>query len=312
MTNIQKNEILQLIESEKVRLGSYKSVAKKCSISEATISQMLSGTYLAKGDDMYMKIALALDYSFDNNNWNIASNVTDFRIVYEVLNDAKEESMFLGISDNAGSGKTATADLFLSQNKTKGVFKINCKEWAGRAFLLRLIQELGADTPKGYASVTSLIDSIAATVKKIAHLKPLIIVDQANSLRPSALRTFIHLFNECEDILGMVILGTENLEVEIKRGVRLNKKGYDELDSRFGRRYIHLFGATLADTRRICEANGIEDKSLQEAIFKAAEPVGVTIEEGEMKGKTVLVVKDKRLIKRGVKRERLKLKSYVN
>lgn len=312
MTNIQKDEILQLIESEKIRLGSYVDVAKKCGISETAISQLRSGKYGAKGDDIYMKIALALGYGFDNSNWNIATGVTDFRIVSEVLNDAKQESMFLGISDNAGGGKTATADIFLSQFRTKGVFKINCKEWAGRAFLLKLIQELGADTPRGYASVNAMIDSIAATVKRIVHLKPLIIVDQANSLRPSALRTFIHLFNECEDILGVTILGTENLEVEIKRGVRLNKAGYDELDSRFGRRYIHLFGATLADTRRICEANGIEDKSLQENIFKLAEPVSVTIEEGEMKGKTVQVVKDKRLIKRGVKRERLKLKSYVN
>lgn len=312
MTNIQKDEILQLIESEKVRLGDYVSVARKCGISETAISQLRSGKYGAKGDDIYMKIALALGYSFDNSNWNIAVNTTDFRIVAEVLNDAKQESMFLGISDNAGIGKTAPSDIFLSQNRTAGVYKINCKEWAGRAFLLHVLQEIGAEQPKGYLSVNAMIDSVASTFKKVTHLKPLLIVDQANSLRPSALRTFIHLFNELEDVLGLVIIGTENLEVEIKRGVRLNKKGYDEIDSRFGRRYVHLFGATLADTRKICEINGIEDKALQEEIFRSANPVDHTITEGEMKGRTIKVVKDKRLIKRGVKRERLKLKSYAS
>lgn len=312
MTNIQKEEILQLIESEKVRLGDYVSVARKCGISETAISQLRSGKYGAKGDDIYVKIALALGYSFDNSNWNIAANTTDFRIVAEVLNDAKQESMFLGISDNAGIGKTAPSDIFLSQNRTNGVYKINCKEWAGRAFLLHVLQEIGAEQPKGYLSVNAMIDSVASTFKKIAHLKPLLIVDQANSLRPSALRTFIHLFNELEDILGVVIIGTENLEVEIKKGVRLNRKGYDEIDSRFGRRYVHLYGATLADTRKICEVNGIEDKALQEEIFRSANPVDITLTEGDLKGRTVKVVKDKRLIKRGVKRERLKLKSYAS
>ena len=312
MTNIQKEEILQLIESEKERLGSYADVARKCNISETALSQVRSGKYPVKGDDIYMKIGLALGYDFSsNNNWNIAANTTDFRIVYEVLNDAKNESMFLGISDNAGIGKTAPSDLFLSQFRTQGVYKINCKEWAGRAFLLNLLQEVGGEAPKGYASVNILIDSIAATIKKIAHLKPMIIVDQANSLRSSALRTFIHLFNELEDILGLVIIGTENLEAEIKKGVRLNKKGYDELDSRFGRRYVKLFGATKADTRKICEANGITDKETQDSIFNNASPIDFTITEGELAGKTIKVIKDKRLIKRGVKRERLKLKSHV-
>jgi hypothetical protein len=88
--------------------------------------------------------------------------------------------------------------------------------------------------------------------------------------------------------------------------VKLNKKGYDELDSRFGRKYIHTFGTTLADCRKICEVNGISDKALQEEIFKAAEPVKHTITEGEMAGKSVLIVKDKRRLKRIIKRERLK------
>lgn len=306
LTNVQKNEIIQLIESEKVRLGSYKAVAVKCKISETTISQLLSGTYLAKGDDMYLKIAMALGYEFDKGRWNIAADVTNFRAIVEVLNDAKEEAMFIGISEKAGSGKTATTDIYLSQNKSKGVFKLNCKEWSGRIFLLELAREIGAEIPKGYASVNELIESISDTVKKIAHIRPLIVIDQANSLKPSALRTLIHLFNECEDILGVVIIGTDNLETEIKRGVRLNKTGYDELDSRFGRKYIHLIGATLKDTRRICEVNGITDTQMQEQIFKDAEPEYHTLENGTQ----IRVVKDKRRLKRIIKRERLKLNIY--
>lgn len=301
MTNVQKNEILQLIEDEKVRLGSYRAVAKKCNISEATISQLRSGTYLAEGDDVYMKIALALDYSFDNSGWNIATDTTDFKIITEVLNDAKSESMFIGISEIAGIGKTSTSDVFLSQHRKQGVFKLNCKEWAGRIFLLAIAREIGATIPSGYASTNALIDNIAEACKRMAHLRPLILIDQANSLKSSALCTLIHLFNECEDLLGLVVIGTENLEIEIKRGVRLNKKGFDELDSRFGRKYIKAVGATLNDTRKICAVNGITDKELQDQIFKACEPTLHTLSDGTQ----IRVIRDKRRLKRVIKRERL-------
>lgn len=159
-----------------------------------------------------------------------------------------------------------------------------------------------------YASTNDLIECISKAVKQMASVKPMVMLDQANSLRPSALRTLIHLFNENEDILGLVMLGTENMETEIKRGVRLNKKGYDELDSRFGRKYIHLIGATLADTRKICAVNGIEDEALQKQIFIDAEPVLHTLADGTQ----IKVIKDKRRLKRVIKRERLKLNNYGN
>lgn len=303
LTATQKNEILELVEDEKQRLGSYRAVANKCRVSEATISQLRKGSYAAEGDDIYTTIALALGYSFDSGTWAIAET-TNYRIITDVLSDAKAEAMFLGISHRAGSGKTATSDVFLANNRRNGTFKINCKEWNGRVFLAEIIREIGAEMPKGYASVNSMIESISEAFKRMAYMHPLLILDQANSLKSSSMRTLIHLFNECEDILALVILGTDNLEYEIKRGVRLNKPGYDEIDSRFGRKYIHLIGATLADTRKICEVNGITDKEVQSCIFHDCEPSRITIEEG----KTILAVEDIRRLKRLIKSKRIQMR----
>ena len=303
LTPQQKNEILQLVEEEKHRLGSFRAVANKCKISETTISLLRKGSYIAEGDDIYTTIALALGFEFDSGNWNIAET-TNFRIISEVLNDAKVESMFMGIAHKAGSGKTATSDVYLANNKRNGTFKVNCKEWNGRAFLFEIVRETGADMPKGYASTNALIESISEAFKRMTHMRPLLILDQANSLKSSALRTLIHLYNECEDLLGLVILGTENMECEIKRGARLNKPGYDEIDSRFGRKYIHLIGATLADTRKICDANGITEKEAQSRIFDACEPSKITLEDG----KSICAIEDIRRLKRLIKRERIQLK----
>lgn len=306
LTATQKNEIMQLVEDEKLRLGSYRAVAAKCKISEATISQLRKGVYAAEGDDIYTTIGLALAYEFDSSRWNIAET-TNFRIVTDVLNDAKAESMFMGIAYPAGSGKSAAASVFLANNRRTGVFLLTCREWNGRAFLTEIIREIGAEMPRGYASVNAMITSISETFKRMAHLKPELILDQANSLRSSSLRTLIHLFNECEDILGLVIIGSDNLEHEIKRGVRLNKLGYDEIDSRFGRKYIHLIGATQADARKICEVNGISDKAIQSRIFQDCEPTRKEIRDGDQP-KTILVVEDIRRLKRLIKSERIKLK----
>jgi len=309
LNQTQKTEILQLVEAEKERLGNYRAVAKKCGISETAISLLRKGTYGAEGDDVYYTIGRILGYEFDSSNWTIADTITNYTIVTDVLTDAKSESMFMGIAHKAGSGKTASSDMFFNQNKRNGVFKVNAKEWNAHMFLIEVAKEIGADIPKGsYVKVNALIESIAETIKRIAHIKPLIIIDQANSLKPSALRTFIHLFNECEDILGLVILGTDNLETEIKRNVRLNKTGYDEFDSRFGRTYIHLIGATLADTRKICEVNGITDRDLQKTIFEKCEPTKMTLEDGN----SIRVIEDFRRIKRLVKSERLKLKYHAS
>ncbi len=309
LTKEQKEEIIALMDEEKERLGTYSAVARKCGVSESTVSQLRKGVYLGDNDEILKKIGIALNYSFEEGCWQIAEDITNFRIVADTLTDAKQESMFMGISHRAGSGKTAAAEVFTNRNKRRAVFMITAREWSGKVFLTRLAGELGAELPKGILTVDQLIDAIAVAVTKMAALKPLLIVDQANSLKPSALRSFIHLFNAVEDLLGVVIIGTENLETEIKRGIRLNKLGYDEFDSRFGRNYIHLLGATLADVRKICSLNGIDDPSTQEALFRKCQPKQTTVDDEKTRnGKTIYVVEDIRRLKRLIMAELLNRK----
>ncbi len=310
ITEKQKHEILQLVEAEKERLGTYRAVANKCGYSETTISQLRKGTYLAEGDDVYETIALKLGYNFDNGDWKIVP-IANFRTVYQTLEDSKNESMFMGISHKSGSGKTTASNVFLKHHHHHGAFKINCMEWGARPFLEKVAHEIGATFPKGYINSNKMIEAISATIKGMASIKPIIILDQANSLKPAALRSIIHLYNENEGILGVTVIGTDNLEYEIKRGVRLNKMGYDEIDSRLGRVYIHLTGANLTDTRSICDANGIKAKKQQKDIFDECKPVRVTIKDENDIERQITVVEDIRRIKRIIKREKLNM-SYAS
>lgn len=294
LTDDQKQKIADLIKREIRRLGSQRKVAVKCGVSDATISQMKELKYSAEGDEMWLTVGNALGWK--EEAWNVAYDTLDAQSVYNVLRDAKENSLFIPIAESAGGGKSSGIDIFMMQHNTN-VFYISCKEWNKREMLYNLCLALGVDPSPGYPQ-QMLLEKVIDFFK-IRQNKPLLIIDQANSLQPSVLTFLIFLYNECEDRLGVVIAGTEELEKKIKTGVRRAYKGYDELDSRLGRRYIKLIGATLSCVRKICAANGIKDKEVQEHIFEKCTPVLRDIDNNGTPAK-VKVVRDKRMIKRAI------------
>ncbi|MGV4530476.1 AAA family ATPase [Ornithobacterium rhinotracheale] len=295
MTNVQKNELLQAIEQEIAHLGSAARVAKKAKVSDATISQMRNGNWELIKEEMWLKVAQNLGYSF--SGWALVETL-NYKTIANVLTDAKDASLFMGISHRAGSGKTATLKLFSEQNKNNNVFYIQAREWSRREFLTELCRILGQKMGKGYQSVDKLSALVVEFFKNRIGNKPLLIVDEADKLKPTALRFFIFLFNELEDEMGVVISGTENLQQSFERGVKFNKLGFDELSSRFGRKFIKLIGATYKDVKMICEANGLSDEAKIKEVFAECEPT--LINRG---GQDFKVVEDLRRLKRVVKRE---------
>ncbi|RME95475.1 MAG: ATP-binding protein, partial [Bacteroidetes bacterium] len=191
--------------------------------------------------------------------------------------DAKQKSMMVCVSHDAGSGKTSGSKAFYQRYKKKKVYYIHCWQWTEKQFLMELCKSLGIDANSRAQTTHELMSTIIQFFLIRATARPLLIIDQANSLKASALRTLIALYNGTEDRLGIVILGTENLAKEIKNGVRYNKNGYDEIDSRLGRQYIQLYGATKKDVGKICRANGLADTSIINSIFSECEPKEVAV-----------------------------------
>lgn len=295
MTDLLKSTVLACIEAEKTRLGSYAKVATKCGVSETTMSQLRSGKYATDGDDIWHKIATALGVNLQESNWTIVQT-RNTRIIASMLNNAKVNSLFIGISHRAGSGKSASTRYYELANKSAGVFRLECSEWGRREFLFNLCQCLGIDSERKYStSDDSLIQLISDFFNQRAALRPLLILDEADKLKPFAFRTLIPLYNRCEDRLGVVILGCDHLEKLFARGIKLNVKGFDELSSRFGRKFIHLSGCTLGDVAAICSANGITSQKQQKAIFEECEPTS-TYENNQ----NIKVVHDLRRVKRCV------------
>lgn len=304
MTNLQKENIVELIKQEKIKLGSGKKVSVKAGVSEATISQMVNGNWELIKSEMWLKVGHSLGYS--ESGWQIAETI-NYQKVANHCNLAKSNSLFMIISDKAGIGKSATLKNFAETYKSNDAFYLCSREWAKGDFLKELCTTLGIDTGKEYTKVDQIGMKVVKFFKQRSKKKPLLIIDEADKLRDSALRWFIHLYNECEDEMSLIIAGTPHLEQKIIRGVRLKKLGFDELESRFGRAYISLIGATFNCVKQICSVNGVEDLATQKSIFDELKPVFKEIPLGGGQVTSVKVIDDLRRLKRVVIRERLKL-----
>lgn len=306
---MNRNSLIKHIDLYKSKLGSYSAVARKCNINVGALSSILSGKYGADEARMLQKIAKELNYK--ESQWVIVPSISNYRKVKAVYHDAKTESMWFMISNKAGSGKTGTMEDLYNQDTSGSVVFIQAEEWSGRQFLLKLIHQTvgeAATTGKGYQSVAQLTDIVANYFNDMSLERPVLLIDEADKLKPAALRTLIPIFNRTEERLGVILSGTENLEKELKNGVRLRKKGYDELESRFGRTYIHLRGASEKEVFDICAANGVKDTMVQQTIWgelrKEEKRTEVKTKTG-IKEIMLPYAEDFRLLKRLIKRELL-------
>lgn len=306
MTKEQKIQIKSLIAKSVNDLGGQRPTATKVGASAATISQILNDKWDLISNEMWSKIGAKLGY-VANNGWKLVSNIFNMRVIETTFLDAKNNSMMMCVSHKAGSGKTAGSKVFLDKYSNKQVYYIHCREWTAKQFLTELRRTLGIEQPHGYATAHELLSDVVEFFLVRAGKKPLLIVDEADKLKASALRAFIPLYNSTEDQLGIVLMGTENLSSEIKRGVRFNKKGFDEIDSRLGRQYVRLYGANKRDVQAICAANGITSKTKQNEIWTECQPKEVTVG-----GQFLKMIDDLRRLKRVVQRELIKSSEILN
>lgn len=303
---MNRNGLMKHVGDWITRLGSQNKVAEKCSISSTALSQWMNGKYGADTTELDKKIASALGYQEDG--WKVVTTIKNYQKIEFVFRSCKQQSMWMAISNKAGSGKTQTLEHLFNSDLTGSVIFIQAEEWNSRQFLLELAERTCGIPKRGYTDIPTLLKMITEYLNGMAANKPILIIDEADKLKPAAFRKLIPLYNRTEHRLGCILAGTENLQKEIARGVRNNTKGYDEIDSRLGRSYIELPGATEADVKVICEANGLDTDAaagIWSEVDKVKKLVKVKNKQGETKEKNIFFCEDLRRLMRLVKREQI-------
>lgn len=258
---LNKSEIVVCLREYCDRYDSQnKAAASLKGVSAATVSQMLNGNWELIKDEMWRNVASQVGYS--GAKWH-AVETQNFRDLSAMYADAQENSLVLAITGEAGSSKTFTARNYAGNHRR--VYLLCCNEfWNRKMFLAELLTVMGRDY-SGY-TVGEMMHEVVSELKK--QDSPLLILDEADKLSDQVLYFFIAIYNQLEDECGIVLQATNHLEKRLKRGIKLNKKGYNEIWSRVGRRCIELDGVSADDIASICVANGVEDAKVIDKIIE--------------------------------------------
>lgn len=261
MTHQEKIETVEAIERMIAQKGSQNALANWMKgVSTATLSQMRNHNWENIADEMWRKVAAQLGVS--SNVWNHAETVNS-KELSAFFTDSQQYALVIAITGKAGIGKTASAKKYEAENRN--VFLLSCNEyWDKRWFLRELLGKMGKD----HAGMT-LPEMMHKAVQLLKSTdKPIIILDEADKLADNVLLFFITLYNELEGHCGIVLMATYFLEKRIRRGVATEKKGYREIYSRVGLRFIEMEETSFSDVESVCKANGVEDASIIRAIAK--------------------------------------------
>ena len=231
-------------------------------VSSATVSQLCNGKYELISDEMFIRIASQIGFAFDS--WNLHEGKTFCEITF-ALSDAQAYKNVTWIVGDAGCGKTTAAIEYCRTQRN--VFYILCSEDMRRSdFVREIAKQVGAPT-----DTTNLRDMLENAISMISFLgNPLLVFDEGDKLTDSVFNYFISIYNRLEGHSGIVFLSTDYIKRRMEAGLRYNKKGYKEINSRIGRRFFDVSPTEQNDIYAICQANNLTDRADIEEVLKDA------------------------------------------
>lgn len=248
------------VESKESQNAAAKSLR---GVSAATVSQILNSNWELISDDMWRTVANQTGY--DPRQWSVVETEGYTRMT-QVLTDAQQHSLVMAVVGDAGCGKSQAIKVYAEQHR--GVIALSCSEyWNRKEFLSELLQSLG--TEPGGSTVADMVREAIRQLKRREGV--LIILDEADKLSDQVLHFFITIYNKLEDTVGIVLCATQYLKKRIERGVVNNRKGYKEIYSRIGRKFIPMPVVNRCDIKGVCLANGLDDRREIERIIDDAD-----------------------------------------
>lgn len=266
-------------------------------VSSATVSQLCNGKYELISDEMFVRIATQIGFAFDS--WNLHEGKT-FKEITFTLSDAQAYKNVTWIVGDAGCGKTTAA---IEYRRThRNVFYILCSEDMRRSdFVREIAKQVGAPT-----DTTNLRDMLENAISMISFLgNPLLVFDEGDKLTDSVFNYFISIYNRLEGHSGIVFLSTDYIKRRMEAGLRYNKKGYKEINSRIGRRFFDVSPTEENDIYAICQANNLTERADIEEVLKDAKR-----SDNDLRRVKRCIHRQKRIIEaKRVNNEKLKMKN---
>jgi DNA transposition AAA+ family ATPase len=265
MTNEQKRMIQDAL---RVYVSKYPSQNKAAAslegTSAGTLSAVLSGKWQSVSDEMWKKIESQVGSSAPGE-WRTVETTSAKEMAF-AMSDAQEWQNVTWVVGEAGCGKTTSARLY--EREHRSVYYVLCSEDMHKSdFVREVAKKVGLKTDG--LTIRDMMDAIIGEL--IQTDSPLLLFDEADKLTDRVFHYFIDLYNRLEDKCGIVFFSTSYIKRRMKTGLQYDKKGYNEIHSRIGRKFFDLAKTDPTDVYAICMANGVTDKSKIVDVVRDAE-----------------------------------------
>lgn len=262
----EKNEVRDMLKTHCNRYPSQnKAAASLHGISAGTISSILNGKYENISDEMFRNIYSQVSTPHQAAGLQIVETTALHEII-AAMQDAQEWQDVTWVVGESGCGKTTAASVYQSSHKE--VYTLLCSEDMKKGDFVRELAAVIGVKANGH-NIREILSAIIARI--IQMDSPLLIFDEGDKLNDLVFHYFITIYNQLKDKAGIIFLSTSYIEKRMESGLKHNKKGYQEINSRIGRKFYKISKNTANDVYAVCVANGIkEDKALENIIQDAA------------------------------------------
>lgn len=261
----EKNEIRDMLKTYCNRYPSQnKAAASLHGVSAGTISSILNEKYDNISDDMFRNIRSQVGTPHQASGLQIVETTALHEIV-TVMKDAQEWQDVTWIVGESGCGKTTAASVYQSNHKE--VFTLLCSEDMKKGDFVRELAAVIGVSPDGH----NIRETLKAIIARIIQMdSPLLIFDEGDKLTDLVFHYFITIYNQLKDKVGIVFLSTSYIKKRMESGLNHNKRGYQEINSRIGRKFYELTPNSSSDVYAVCVGNGIKSQEALDTIVKDA------------------------------------------
>ena len=229
-------------------------------VSPTTIRNIIGQNYTNISDAMWRSVRSQIGGA-SKADW-VYVNTTAVEDLKFIMGETKEEQGFTWAISPAGSGKTVAATLFMEEHKN--VFHVQCDADMSKSdFAIELARAVGlrVNIQKKARRVIMEVCEYLAELEE-----PLVIFDEGDKLKEGVFAYFITIYNKIHKVAGVLFLSTSYAEKRIETGLKNNWPGYQEIWSRFGRKFYIVDSNTTNDVQYICIENGLSNEGDLKAV----------------------------------------------
>lgn len=254
ITQNQKREIREALRQYVARYASQRKAAASLEgVSAGTVNSILNDKAQNVSVEMWKRIENQVG-CVNAGEWILVDTAAAKEMSF-AMSDAQEWRNVTWVVGEAGCGKTTAARQY--EREHDNVFYVLCSEDMKRSdFIREVAKKVGLRTDG--MTLREMMDAII--VELIQTEQPVLLFDEADKLTERVFHYFIDLYNRLEDKCGIVFFSTSYIKKRMRMGLQFDKKGYNEIHSRIGRKFFELTKTEATDVYQICSANGLTDK----------------------------------------------------